>query len=95
MSYEIACTIRLRFEVVDEDLLQEAAIEHLLAPTLKRQPSGELVHQVLSAPEDAVRFLVHQNVSVPFVSGLRQVDGVVVRTRNVTRTPPRRRDEER
>lgn len=94
MSHEIACTIHLRFEVVDEDQLQEAAIEQLLAPTLKRQPSGELVHEVLTSPEAAVRFLLHQNLRVPFTSGLRQVDGMVVRTRDVTGTPAQVRDEE-
>lgn len=94
MSHEIACTIHLRFEVVDEDMLQEATIEQLLAPTLKRQPSGELVHEVLSSPEAAVRFLMHQNVRVPFTSGLRQVDGMVVRTSDATGTPAQVRDEQ-
>lgn len=94
MSHEVACTIHLRFEVIDPDQLQDAVVHQLLAPTLKRQPSGELVHEVLSSPEAAVRFLMHQNVKVPFTSGLRQVDGMVVRTSDATGTLAQVRDEE-
>lgn len=92
MTNEIACTIHVRFEILNEDMLQQAVIEQLLAPTLKPQPSGELVHEVLSSPEHAVQFLVHQNLNIPFTSGLRQVSGMVVETSDATGTQAQERD---